>query len=128
MSFQEAIARGKEAAKTDKKIKRMFQTASRWRKEHNDAKAKLRDVHAQIGPLEKAIDFKVEAYEKTLVGQFELEHSEIIQQRTELEKVIKKSRTDERSSKVRIAKKFGYRNHRFSRRRSRYVRDDEDSH
>ena len=127
VSFKDALARGKEAAKTDKKIKRMFDTASRWRKERKDARAKLRDVHGQLNPLEQAIDFKMEAYEKTLQGQFELEHSELIQQRTELEKVIKKSNRDEWSAKKRIAKKFGYANRRFSRRRSRYARDDDNA-
>eukprot|EP00966_Prymnesium_polylepis_P152535 3523262-Prymnesium_polylepis.1 len=116
----------------------MFNTVSHWRKERKDARAKLRDVHSQINPLEEAIDFKMVAYEKTLLGQFELENNEIIQQRTELEKFIKKSNRDEWSAKVRIAKKFGYANHATalaaalaaaaalaSRRRSRYARDDD---
>ena len=60
-----------------------------------------------------------------MLGQFELENNEIIQQRTELEKFIKKSKRDEWSAKVRIAKKFGYANRRFSRRPSRYARDDD---
>eukprot|EP00966_Prymnesium_polylepis_P216946 5021261-Prymnesium_polylepis.1 len=41
VSFKEALALGKEAAKTDENIKRMFKTASRWRKERKDARAKL---------------------------------------------------------------------------------------
>ena len=44
------LARAKEAAKTDKKIKRMYNTVSHWRKERKDAREKLRDVHSQINP------------------------------------------------------------------------------
>ena len=125
VSFTDAFARAKEAAKTDKKIKRMFKTVSNWRKERKDARAKLRDVHGQLNPLEQAIDFKVEAYEKTLLEQYELDHSELIQQRTELDKLIKKSSKDYWSSRLRIAKKFGYASRRFSRRRSRYAHNDD---
>ena len=66
----------------------------------------------------------MEAYEKTLHGALELEHNEIMQQRSKLTKLIKKTNTDLSSSNMRIAKKFGYVNRCLSRRRNRYDYDN----
>ena len=95
----------------------------------NNFANQVSDVHSQLNPLEQAIEFKVEAYEKTLTGQHELEHGELIQQRTELEKLIKKTSKDYHSSRKRIATKFGYASRRtiLSRRRSRRSAYDDDS-
>lgn len=121
VSFKDAMKAARLASRTDKATKASLATISKWHKATKEAKAKMVDAWNKIAPHEQVMQDKIEAYERKAQADFELKFAKKLAEHTGYEKELQKARTNYRNARTRVAKKHGFRNWRFSRRRR--VRD-----
>ena len=79
ISFSEAISLARTEARTQKGIKRSFDTINKWKTIATEANKELRETRDAIRPLEDSLDKKIEAYSDKLWSTFEKKNKDLIQ-------------------------------------------------
>ena len=108
ITFREALKIGRQAAKTDARVKKSFATLRKWNDEVKTARKSMRDANDKLRPLEDAIEDKVEAYTNKQWRRFNRNNKIVLETCTNSRKQLGKARGCLASTKLRIAKKHGF--------------------
>lgn len=108
LSFQAALQRGCEAAKTDKKVARMNNTIQKWRKERTIATREYKEFRIKMKPLDKHLLRKIDDFAIKETAKFEKKHAKLLLQGEEIIKKRRKAYTYHRGAQMRMALKHGF--------------------
>lgn len=108
VSFGQAISEAKRDARTNKQIKRSFDTVKKWKDIQSDASKQLRVTQATLRPIEDALDKKIEAYSNKLWTQFETKHADLLETHDQALKLKRKAKMTVRTGMQKLARKYGY--------------------
>ena len=123
-TFKEGIKAARELAKSDKRLKRSFDTVKKWKDARSDAKKQCKEIEKKLRPLEDALDEKIDTYAAKMQQSFDKKHAVVIGKLKETRKYVQKARAQYRNARNRVAEKGGWvRPTRISHRRSFYMRD-----
>lgn len=123
-TFKEGIKAARKLAKTNKSIKRTFNTIKKWKDARKDAKKRCKEMEQKLRPLEDSLDEKIEKYTIKMQASFDKKHAVLIGKLKDNRKDAQKARTQYRSARNRVAEKGGWvKPTRISYRRSLYMRD-----
>ena len=108
VTFGQAITNAKRDARTNKNVKRSFDTVKKWKLVASDATKELRAAQSVLRPIEDALDKKIEAYSDKLWSQFETKHADLLQRHDEARARKRKAKTSVRTGMAKLARKYGY--------------------
>ena len=108
------MANVRSDAKTDKCLARQLETMKKWKTAKNDAKRESRKLAEKLRPLEDKLKLEPDIHTKKRWSTFDAKHASLIAAHKEATKLARKTSTQYRSSKYRVARKggWGYSNYR----------------
>ena len=123
VSLSEAMRVARTSA--DKRTQKMLKTYRKWKKESKNARKAGKELYKRIQPLEDAMYEHIEAFEKKQRERFDHAHKDTFARMKENSELVKKALANQRSARMRIAKKHGWTGCVWRSRRSRFEHTDD---
>jgi len=108
VSVKEAIKNAKASRKNCKQTNRMLKTITKWRKQRQDARARVRALYQRLAPLEEAIYKKVEEMEKKLFVNLKRREATLYDSIEKTRNESSRASANYTSAQLRVAEKYGY--------------------